>query len=109
MADKYYDVILTDVQLHTQIPPKPKPLFRSILQSMRNNKPGRTYSSNISFDDSGTFQFSIPLESKTGQEMLRAQKAGKKIRIFMPKSGLPVYLGKDMIEKLDAEKKKGNI
>lgn len=108
-TEEFYDVILTDIQFHTQKPAKPRSFLHSILRSIRNNKPGRAYSTDIKLNPDGTMHFSIPLESKLGQEMERAKRLGKQIRILTPKIGVPVYLGKDAEEKLDALKKRGKI
>lgn len=103
---EYHDVFLTDIQMHVVEPRKPTPWYRAILKSVRNKKPGRFFTKNITRNKDGTFTvtFSTPPELK--RQIEGAEKSGKKIRLFIPKDGLLIYPSKDVIEKLKAERKK---
>ncbi len=107
--NKYLNILLTDIQLHTIKPRKPTPWYRAILKSFKNKKPGRFYAENFSVQNDETLQMTLinlakhdPLFQK---QMEIAEKSGKKIRIIVPPN-LPIYSGKDLIEKLKTEREK---
>ncbi len=100
---QYHDIILTDITLHAQTFRKPLPWYRMILRSLRAGKPGRVYfNSGISQEKNGKARIKIPLPDALKDEIIRAEQAGKKIRIFVPKSGLPLLAGKDTVEFMNA-------
>jgi len=112
--DKYYDIFLTDVQMHVVEPRKPIPWYRVISRSLINRKPGRFYTTHFEMNDKErTIKLSFPPSPKTQQQTEEAKKKGKTIRFITPKNGIPVCLGKDVIEKLEADtnklKKKKNF
>lgn len=107
-SDKYYDVILTDVQLHAVEPTNPKPWYRVLDQAFRTKKPGRFYAK-LKRNTDGKISFSLPIPPNIQQEMKAAQKAGKILRILTPKGGIPTLLSKDGEEKMKALKKAGAL
>jgi hypothetical protein len=48
----------------------------------------------------------FPLPPNLQKEKEMAEKSGKELRIFMPKGGIPVLYGQDLIERLNAKEKK---
>ena len=105
-TNKYYDIILTDIQLHYQQPANPKSAFRKIFKSIKTNKPGRFFGTIIPHSQNKNLMMSSTLNPQTIKEIQDAQKLGKKIRIIIPKEDIPIYAGKDLIEKLKADKRK---
>lgn len=104
---EYYDILLTDIQLHVTKPTNPPSLFRQVLKSFqKGGLPGRAYHSGITPGKDGTFHFTMPLSKDIKERMEFAKRIGKKPRLLMPKSGILVYLGRDAIEKIEADKKK---
>ena len=103
---EYCDIQLTDIQLHILEPRKPQSLLRKVLKSVRNGKPGRAYmhTSNANIDKDGTF--SIPLPSETEAKITQGLRDGKKIRFFVPKDGLPILAGKDLVNFIEARNSK---
>lgn len=102
---KTRDIILTDVQLHIQRPRKPQTLLRKVLKYLRSGKPERAYSTELkTTSDDGTFEFVIPLSEEDRRRLERGE-----IRLSMPKGGIPIFAGKDLIEyaKAHPEKLKG--
>ena len=103
MADeKYFDIQLTDISLHTQVIRKPNSLGRAISKSISSGLPGRAYMTgdNVRFDEStGKMTFSIPFGPEITQAIEKAKKQGKTLRIIMP-NGTPVLLGEDTKEHL---------
>ena len=100
-----YDVILTDTQLHTQKIRKPNSLGRQYVKALHGSKIKRVYSNSINFDKKGNPTFSLDLGMKYFYDL--ARKQGKKyIRFLTYKNGMPVGLGKDAVEKLQADYKK---
>lgn len=106
--DEYHDVFLTDFQMHVSEPRKPLPWYRAIFKSFRNKKPGRFYvkDAKIDISEDGTFETSIPLPPATQEEIKKARIAGKKIRFIVPEEGVPIFAGKDVIEKIKSDRKK---
>ena len=99
--NKSCNILLTDIQIHATKPRKPTSQYRAILKSLKNKKPGRFYTKNF---DGKKAIFDLPPKIK--REMEKAEKSGKKIRLFMPKEGLPIFVGKDLKEKLEAKNRK---
>jgi len=106
---EYYDIYLTDMQLHVAKPTNPPSFLRQILKSFRKGgKPGRVYHSGLTPNPDGkTFHFSMPLSKDLKEKVEFARRIGKEPRFIIPKGGIPVYLGKDSIEKIESLKKKG--
>lgn len=102
------EVILTDIQLHIVKPRKPLTPARAIEKSLRNGKPGRFYSKNITPTpaEPGAFEFSIPLSEDMLKLKEKLEKEGKEVRFSLPTGGLNIYAGKDTIEFIEAQKKK---
>ena len=95
-------IILTDLMLHTNDHSRPKPLGRQVQKSLKSGSPGRAYSPQFKMDKNGRFTFTIPL----GEEMV--DKNGNPIKILIPKEGIPIMLGPDMIAKLQSLYKNKN-
>lgn len=100
------DIILTDNQLHTLKIRKPNSFGRQYVKAVKGGKEKRAYSNSIKYDaKTKKITFSMDL----GMEHLfnLAKKHDKKyVRFLVKKNGLPVALGKDVIEKLQADYKK---
>jgi hypothetical protein len=98
---EFYDIILTDIQLHVQKTCNTRSLYRAAVKSIRNKKPGRAYTSAIKMMPDGRFQ--IRFDSPDMQKQIAAaERAGKTIRFLIPRGGLPVFVGKDTIEFIKA-------
>lgn len=102
-------VIITDLQLHATTPRKPKSFAEGVRKTINTGRPGRTHQvigQTARNQEPGTFQFSIPI---AGMDEVIAQAAarGKRVRFFLPKGGVPVFLGKDAVERMEALKRKG--
>lgn len=100
--EKYFDILLTDISLHTQGVRKPNSLGRTISKSITNGLPGRAYMTgdNISLNETtGRMTFSIPFGPEIAQAIEKAKRHGKTLRIIMP-NGTPVLLGEDTKERL---------
>jgi len=87
------DITITDIQLHSTKATNPKSLYRKIEKSIRNGKPGRAFSNQIKLNQNGTFNFSIPA-------LKEKEHSKNKIRLLVPKDGIPVFAGKDLIVKI---------
>jgi hypothetical protein len=109
-------IILTDVTLHTNPTRKPTSFARGLAKSVRSGLPGRTYvnqTPNAVQEDAGTtLEMEIPFDDEVRVVIERAKSMGKQIRLVMPKEGVPVFLGKDAVEKfaaLNRQKNRGSI
>ena len=106
---EYYDVLLTDVQMHVTEPRKPLSWYRAILKSLRSKKAGRFFTKDFSIikkDKAFESRARFPISEQVRKQIEEAQKSGKKIRLWVPKKGIPVYLGKDAIEFLKSKRGK---
>ena len=100
---EYHDIILTDIQLHTIRPRKPESWYRAFWRSIKNKLPGRVYSRDISIKKNGTMIMGFPLPNNLQKEAEKAERSGKKLRIFMPTKGIPIMYGSDLIDRLKAK------
>ncbi len=100
------DIILTDIQLHTQKKRNPNSFGRQFVKAVHGSKERRAYSNLKSPGEYGRIS---DLIMPAGMDQLYdlARKKGKKyIRFFGFKDGLRVDLGPDAKEKIDSIIKK---
>lgn len=105
---RYYDIVLSDIQLHVQKPRKPESFLRKVMKSIRSGKPGRAYSkiSDFKVNADDTFELPIAFSPEEQAKFDQAKAEGKQIRIFRPKGGLNIYAGKDVVEYMKAHPEK---
>ena len=105
-SNECLDIMLTDFKLHASKVRKPNSLGRRYVKAIHNGGKGnRAYSNDMKIDDKNLVTFSIGLEMEHLYDL--ARKKGKKyVRIFTKRDGLPVFLGQDSVERLNALKKK---
>lgn len=103
--NRYYDIHITDFQLHVLEPRKPLTLTRSIFKSIRNKEPGRARTTDFEINKEGEITFRFDFSTEDKKRIIEAQNQGKTVRILMPKNGAPIYMGADMIEFLQAQDK----
>jgi hypothetical protein len=90
-------ISLTDIQLHSNESNNPQSFERKIKKSIKSQKPERCNAGQFKFNEDGTMEFSIPAPKEL---------KGKKIVFAIPKEGLFVYAGKDLVEKIKSLNKK---
>lgn len=107
------NIIITDLQMHTTQSRRPDTFARHVQKVLAGGKPKRVYVSakdNVKVTDGEktTVEFHVPL---TGMEdvIKKAKESGKTVRIWMPRSGIPIFLGTDAKEKIEALKRKGQM
>lgn len=109
-TEKEVHIFITDITLHTNPVCNPKLFSRGLESSIRSGRPGRTYVNNAirpkKDSDGRTFTFVFPFDEGLKEVMEKAEKNGKKVRLFIPQN-LPILLGKDAIEKYAALKRQG--
>ena len=105
---KIVNICLTDVQAHVIKHRKPLSVTRAIDKSLRNGRPGRFYTNNITVTPIGpaTLRFSMPLTEDMRKLKEKYEKEGKEVRFVLPPDGLNLYASKDLIEFIEAQKKK---
>ena len=103
------DIIFTDIQFHVAKPRKPVPLSRAIARSIRNNRPGRVYTTNFSIKKDGRFQMAFPTPPELEKVINDAESKGKTIRFILPKEGIPVFAGKDTTENIISKTERRHI
>ncbi|KKR33130.1 MAG: hypothetical protein UT64_C0014G0013, partial [Candidatus Falkowbacteria bacterium GW2011_GWF2_39_8] len=81
----------------------PQPINRQVAKSLKNLKPGMAHGGRITKIEGNRFEMVLPLKD------VQVLPNGKKIRYVYPAGGVPIYLGKDAIEKIDALRRKGLI
>jgi len=94
------DIVFTDIRLHVAKPRKPAPLPRAIAKSVRNNKPGRAFTTDFSIRKDGGFEMSFPTSPEIERVISEAESRGKTVRFMIPKEGISIFSGKDLIENL---------
>lgn len=103
-TEKELSVIITDLQLHIQKPAKPKPWHWVAEKVARTGKPARAYTTSLKKNGDGKYEIVFPNEEYL--KIKRAEQAGKKVRYFIPKQGVYMYPGKDLVEYLKAKETK---
>jgi hypothetical protein len=111
-GEKVIVLKLTDIQLHSNARPT-QSVGGAVRRSIENNKPGRIFSSLVKKQESVTNQnsieFSMPFEMNDPvlkQTIHDYQKQGYRVMIQMPKSGLPIHLGKDAVDFMNSTRGK---
>jgi hypothetical protein len=105
---RFVDVLVTDIGLHTNLPRNSPTIDRAVQKSIRSGKPGRAYFEQkvVAIDEETrtvTLRFTPPIEL-----IEKARREGKEIRFILPEN-TPIYAGKDMVEKIQALKRKGKM
>lgn len=106
--EKYFDIQLTDISLHTQEVRKPISFGRAISKSISTGQKGCAFMTrdNVKLDEStGKMTFTIPFGLEITQAIKKAKKQGMTLRIIMP-NGIPFLLGEDTKERLKKIQKK---
>lgn len=98
-SQEYFDIVLTDIQLHVQKPKHPAPFDRGIVKSIRNQKAGRTHTA----QKLAATEVAFPLSFQNEIEELE-RTTGKKVRIFIHAQGLPLKVGADTTQWVKANK-----
>lgn len=103
-------IIITDIQLHATQMRKPTSFARGIEKAIRSGKAGRTYA-NDSIKPVGIDGLILTLPNAEGilEVIEKAKREGKRVRFFMPRAGIPVFYGKDAVEKIASLKRKGEL
>lgn len=103
------DIIFTDIQLHIAKPRKPTPLSRAIALSIKGNRPGRAYTMSFSVKEDGRFEISFPNSPEIERVISEAESKGEMVRFMLPKEGINIFAGKDMIENLISKTERRHI
>lgn len=111
-GEKVIILELTDIQLHSNARPT-QSVGGAIRRSIENNKPGRIFSSlekkQESSTDQNSIEFTMPFtmnDPVLKQTIHDYQQQGYRVLIQMPKSGLPIHLGKDAVEFMNSTRGK---
>ena len=98
---KYYDYVLTHMEMHAVLPRNPAPLIRQMEKSSRNRKTMQAFTTDVKVTnlDKGEIEVAfdlLPDEAKIMENKARKEK--KIFRVWMPPWGLIVYPSKDLKE-----------
>lgn len=106
--DNEVHIVITDVTFHSTKALNPTPFSRGVQKTISNGKPGRAYYNNsIKKLDDGGIEIALPILDGLQEVVENAKAKGKRVRFFLPKNGIPMFLGKDGQEKAKALKRKG--
>jgi hypothetical protein len=105
--EKTVDIVFIDIQLHVVKPRKPTPLSRAIQKSIRSGRLGRAFTKDFSIEQNGKFSVSFPTPPELERITDDAERRGKKVRYIFPNEGIPVFAGRDLIEKLNSKTERG--
>ncbi len=107
-AKEVIEILVTNGHFHVVEPRKPTNWYRAAIKTANGGKKNRLYvkTSGFKTDDEGDVQieFQLPPEIKKIYE--EAKKNGQEIKFILPPGGIPVFLGDDAIEKIEADKRK---
>lgn len=101
--EKYQEVLLTHIELHSNHAVNPQSINRQVAKSLKNCKPGMAHGGRITKIEGNRFEMVLPLQDE------QVLPNGKKIKYIYPAGGVPIYFGKDAIEKINALRRKGLI
>lgn len=108
-GEKIIVLELTEIQLHTNARPT-QSVGGAIQRSIEHNKPGRIFSSLEKPQESSTsikvkfpFEMNDPVLKQTIHDY---QTQGYRVMLKVPKSGLPMYLGKDGVDFMNSTRAK---
>lgn len=108
-GEKIIVLELTDIQLHTNARPT-QSVGGAIQRSIEQNKPGRIFSSLEKPQESSTsikVKFPFGMNDPVLKQTIRDyQTQGYRVMLKVPKSGLPVYLGKDGVDFMNSTRAK---
>lgn len=111
-GEKLIILELTDIQLHSNARPT-KSVGGAIRRSIENNKPGRIFSSLENKTETDTNQNSIVFKMPFAmddpvlmQTIRDYQKQGYRVMLKIPKTDLPMSLGKDVNEFMNSTRGK---
>jgi hypothetical protein len=103
-------IVLTDVTFHSTEACNPMSFARGVQKTITNGLPGRAYYNNsIRRLGSDGVQVHLPIFAGLQEVVEKAWAKGKRVRFFLPKDGIPMFLGKDAHEKIAALKRKGEL
>jgi hypothetical protein len=102
---KYVDILLTDIQLHSNKMERSSSFSKLVSKAVKNNALGRMYLRGISLTKDGKIILPLFPNSEIQKIKEKYEKEGKIVRFFIHKSGLFMGLGKDTLEYLAAQKK----
>ncbi len=108
-GEKVIVLEITDIQLHTNARPT-QSVGGVIQRSIEHNKPGRIFSSlEKPQESSASIKVKFPFEMKDPvlkQTIHGYQTRGYRVMLKVPKSGLPMYLGKDGVDFMNSTRAK---
>ncbi len=104
---KKITLYLTDIALHHRNFREAKTLEKTIKQDGNRLERGRIYTNDaLTKTPDGQFQYEIRLP----EELQRQINAGEvEVELMMPEGGIPIFLGKDGVEKAAQLKKKARL
>lgn len=101
-------IVITDITFHATEACNPQSFARNVQKTLRNGKSGRAYyNKSMQRKENGQFEVTLPLFDGLAEVIEKARVAGKRVRIFIPKNGIPMLAGKDVAEKAAALKRQG--
>lgn len=107
-AKEVIKILVTNSFFHVAEPRKPISWYRAAMKTANSGKVNKVFTRTDKFktNDEGDveIEFQLPPEIKKIYE--EAKRNGQKIEFILPPGGIPVFLGKDAIEKMEADKRK---
>ncbi len=103
------DIFIDNFAFHSQVANNPKSLLQNSLKQYNGGKPKRTFvNGGLKAKENGEIEMSFYIEASEVQSILN--RAGKKkLRIYFPANGVPVYLGPDASENIKSLNKKKTL
>lgn len=89
-------VLITDIQLHSTENNNPNTFKRRLEKSIKSGKDGRFYDTKMQINENGKLEFVIDLPEELSNQ----------IEFLSSSDGVPICLGKDVVEKIQSLIKK---
>ncbi len=92
--EKFIDIVLTDMQIHAIKPTNPNTIDRQAIKIVNSGKQGggKAFSGKVAIGPDGEWTVIFPLTNLDGN----------KIRYFVPKGGINLYLSDDAVDKIES-------
>lgn len=103
--DDALDIFIGDFTLHSQTANSPKSLLHNHYKEYRGGKRRRTFvNGGVVAKDDGSIEMGFDIDPKEVDDILKRMDK-KRLRIMIPEAGVPIFLGRDAIEKAKALQK----
>lgn len=100
------EIYIYDLQMHAVEPRKTKSWYLKVLEAIKTKQSQRAYTKDLQVNKDDKFTAVFPTPPELEKIIKESEAKGKKVNFILPKGGAPVYAGKDLVEKMEADRKR---